>query len=31
LEGEGGITLEPEEAKVDPLHAAKVVLDAAKS
>ena len=31
LEGEGGIALDPEEAKVDPKDAAKVVLDAAKS
>ncbi|HEV3436927.1 MAG TPA: hypothetical protein VG122_06190 [Gemmata sp.] len=31
LEGEGGIALEPEEAKVDPLDAAKVALEATKS
>jgi hypothetical protein len=31
LEGEGGIALDPEEAKVDPRDAAKVALDAAKS
>jgi hypothetical protein len=31
LEGEGGIALDPEEAKVDPLDAAKVALNATKS
>jgi len=31
LEGEGGIALDPEESKVDPLDAAKVVAEAAKS
>jgi hypothetical protein len=31
LEGEGGIALDPETAKVDPQHAAKVALDATKS
>jgi hypothetical protein len=31
LEGEGGIALDPLEAKVDPLDAAKVVVEAAKS
>jgi hypothetical protein len=31
LEGEGGIALDPEEAKVDPLDAAKVAVEAAKS
>jgi hypothetical protein len=31
LEGEGGIALDPETAKVDPKDAAKVALDAAKS
>jgi hypothetical protein len=31
LEGEGGIALDPEEAKVDPRDAAKVALDAAQS
>jgi hypothetical protein len=31
LEGEGGITIDPDDAKVDPAEAAKTVLDAAKS
>ncbi|WP_439631646.1 hypothetical protein [Gemmata sp.] len=31
LEGEGGIVMEPDEAKVDPVQAAKVALEAAKS
>jgi hypothetical protein len=31
LEGEGGITLDPEEAKVDPKEAAKEALEATKS
>ena len=31
LEGEGGIATDPDEAKVDPVEAAKTVLDAAKS
>jgi hypothetical protein len=31
LEGEGGIAFDPEESKVDPRDAAKVVLNAAKS
>jgi len=31
LEGEGGIAIDPDESKVDPLDAAKVVLQAAKS
>jgi hypothetical protein len=31
LEGEGGIAVDPETAKVDPRHAAKSALDAAKS
>ena len=31
LEGEGGISVDPDEAKVDPVEAAKTVLDAAKS
>lgn len=30
LEGEGGIALDPEESKIDPLAAAKVALDATK-
>jgi hypothetical protein len=31
LEGEGGITVEPDESKVDPTSAAKVAVEAAKS
>jgi hypothetical protein len=31
LEGEGGIAVDPDESKVDPKDAAKVVIDAAKS
>jgi hypothetical protein len=31
LEGEGGIAVDPDEAKVDPLDAAKVALEAAKT
>ncbi len=31
LEGEGGITLDPEEAKIDPVDAAKSAVEAAKS
>jgi hypothetical protein len=31
LEGEGGITIDPDEAKIDPADAAKVAVEAAKS
>ena len=31
LEGEGGIALDPDESKVDPIDAAKVAVEAAKS
>jgi hypothetical protein len=31
LEGEGGITIDPEESKIDPVDAAKVAVEAAKS
>jgi hypothetical protein len=31
LEGEGGITVDPEESKIDPADAAKVAVEAAKS
>ena len=31
LEGEGGITVDPDESKVDPIDAAKVAVEAAKS
>ena len=30
LEGEGGITYEPEESKIDPADAAKIAVEAAK-